>query len=102
MSAARTTTLRAVDIANAALMEVGLEPVIFERWDPVRNGMCLTVPSTSLHTRAAMLGRLATQGPDHLVRCGDCGFAGIARGTVPCVTVRDALRGITCTSEAKP
>lgn len=102
MTGARIPTLRAVDIANAALMEVGLEPVIFERWDPTRGAATLSMPSTSLHTRAAMLGHLATRGPDHLVRCGDCGFAGIARGTVPCVTVRDALRGITCTSEAKP
>lgn len=82
--------MNAADIANAALLEVGEEPVCAL----ALNGH----PSVPLHAppiadKAMLLATLAMFGPDEPVRCVVCIRTLFLP---PCVTVRDALRGITC------
>ena len=84
----------AVEIANAALAEVGLPQVL--HWDA--NGMRIMTPwnsaSPEVH-RAILLGRLATSGPDRTTRCVNCWVQRLDRCTT-CTTVGEALRGFTC------
>lgn len=87
----------ALDVARAALMEVGGDPSdVWAYPDPLVVGRQAVACSTGnpLAWRAILLGRHAACGPEFAVRCLNCADApDIA---VPCTPVRDVLRGVTC------
>ena len=79
--------VNATDVANAALMEVGMEPTIA--------GRILTFPDSAdsyMAYRAAVLGGLAEFGPNRKCRCYPCSKA----RRLSCITLADALMGRTC------
>jgi hypothetical protein len=82
-------SLDAVQIANAALMEVG-RPAVVAR---AANGN-VEVGRDRVTYRAGLLGALAQYGPDKSCKCYLCSF-----GRNPhCTTIGEALRGAECAS----
>lgn len=87
----------ALDVARAALMEVGEEPgLVIEVPDPIVPGRVVLRNSlgNTLARRAGLLGLLAEHGPNYLVRCAHCAPRG--QTSPACTPIRDVLRGVTC------
>lgn len=83
----------AVAVANAALAEVGLPPIV--EW--YQGVPCTVGPADNPEVfRAGCLGLLAAKGPLEMVRCLCCWTADEEMYLENCVTVADALRGVTC------
>ena len=82
--------MNALDVARAALMEVGADPELV--W--AVPGALVSDTDDEVVRRALMLGALAEFGPDFLVWCRDC--SPNWTHAQPCTPVRDALRGVRC------
>lgn len=83
-------TISALDVARAALMEVGADPDRVSLY----HGVIATERGDAVAARAALLGIAARSGMDYIVRCSDCDFRWTTR--TPCTPVRDVLRGVRC------
>jgi hypothetical protein len=86
----------ALDVARAALLEVGgnMASVYIDEDDPFRDRTIATWPFDHVADKAAILGILAAEGPNFIIRCGNCVTRWATHG--PCTPVRDVLRGLTC------
>lgn len=81
--------MNALDVARAALMEVGANP---ERvW--IADGLTMH-HGDHVAAKAAHLAVMATSGPDARIRCPDCAPRWMTHA--PCTPVRDVLRGVRC------
>lgn len=93
------TELRA-RIANAALLEIGLEPTIYVRPDDTIGWPTPDDDETSLlYRRAGLLGKLATEGPVATHPCDRCWLEGGRRApTAGCqrVSLLDAIARRSC------
>lgn len=96
MFEAHRSPLTAIEVCNAALMEVG-HPA---RATVDQHGQrrVQSIGDLTLSRRAVALGIMSEHGPDHLIMCEDCireyrrtrSFIGV------CTTARDVLRGVRC------
>lgn len=87
----------ALDVARAALMEVGVDPArVFITPSPTSDTGFSTAARAGdwVARRASRLGNMAAYGPEHLIRCDAC--LPDWRAVGPCTPVRDVLRGVTC------
>lgn len=83
--------MKALDVARAALMEVGVDPqMVWQKGDVLFFGPRST--SADLAYRACVLAEMAERGPDSLTECRSCA----ERVDDPCTPIRDALRGVRC------
>lgn len=87
-----TRTVDALQVARAALAEVGLSTSRVSRDDA---GLIRYPPDDDpLYYKASVLGLIAEDGPDMLIRCRAC--APHYKTRERCTPARDALRGVTC------
>lgn len=91
--------MNALDIARAALMEVGGDPTsvweIPDRFVPGRMTL-MAMPWFGDNMTARLLGLMAAHGSGYLIRCIPCQWADAPE---PCTPVREVIRGITCGRE---